>query len=306
MAQSAKTLAGRLDALLFPPVQIVRRPFSLWQGALGFAGLTLLLSLAGILLQPGGMIGFDWIHFFSQKTAPPFYPPWTSWVLQVLTWPLLVGLSLSAFGFAAFVRSRNPLSLAFAFFNLPFLWTLLLGQIDGLALAGVLGLPWLTPLALLKPQVSIFALGARKSSLLALGITLAISFVIWGNWPAQMLAANSFHAEGRFVNNIGLGWYGLPLFLATVWFSRGDVDMLMLSGAFITPYLIPYNFLPLTPALARLKPLQALIAVLLSWLPLSANWLGDGGWWLGWLFIGWTWIQLARERYSKKETPQAA
>ena len=297
---SAIQIGQRIDALLFPKREIYSHPLPFWQGALAFIGLTLLLSLTGLFLRPGGMIGFDWIHFFSTKVSPPFYPPWTTWVLQGLSWPLLLGLTLTAFGIASFQRARYRLSVALAFFSLPLLWTLFLGQLDGLALMGVLGLPWLAPLALIKPQVSLFAFGARRSSLLALVAVLVLSFLLWGYWPAQMLAHESYLAEGRYVNNISLGLYGLPLFLATVWASRGDPDMLMLSGSFITPYLIPYSFLPLTPAIARLHPAVAFIAVLLSWLPLSANWLGDSGWWLGWLFIAWTWIHLANARYRKK------
>ena len=31
----------------------------------------------------------------------------------------------------------------------------------------------------------------------------------------RMLNAESYYAEGRYVQNIGLGWWGLPVFLAT-------------------------------------------------------------------------------------------
>jgi hypothetical protein len=87
------------------------------------------------------------------------------------------------------------------------------------------------------------------------------------------------------------------LFLLTIWFSRGDMDMLMVCGAFITPYVIFYNLLPLAPAVARLKPRAALLALILSFLSLSANWLGPNGWWLGWAFAPWIWIGLAAKHY---------
>jgi hypothetical protein len=63
--------------------------------------------------------------------------------------------------------------------------------------------------------------------------------------------------------------------------------------------LIPYNLLPVIPSIARLKPLPAALAMLLSWLPLSANWLGPKGWWLGWFFVVWLWAMLAVERYPQ-------
>jgi hypothetical protein len=150
---------------------------------------------------------------------------------------------------------------------------------------------------LIKPQVAIFALGARRSYILAFLLVFGISLLIWPNWLAVMLNVYSFFGEERFVQNIGLGWWGLPLFLVTVWFSRGDMDMLMASGAFISPYLILYNLLPLTPAVARLQPRAAILALVLSYLTLSANWLGPKGWWLGWFFVAWLWINLAARRY---------
>jgi hypothetical protein len=161
----------------------------------------------------------------------------------------------------------------------------------------MLGLPWLMPLMLIKPQISLFGLGARRSYIIAFFFLMIISIIIWGNWPATMLSVENFYAEGRYAQNIGLGWWGLPIFLLTVWFSRGDMDMLMASGAFISPHIIFYNLLPLTPAVARLKPRAALIALFLSYLTLSSNWLGPAGWWLGWGFVPWIWINLAAQRY---------
>jgi hypothetical protein len=106
-------------------------------------------------------------------------------------------------------------------------------------------------------------------------------------------------SESRFANEITLGWLGLPLALALFWFSRGDVDMLMLAGCAMTPYLLPCNLIVVTPAIARLSPRSAVIACIASWLPISANWLGDWGWWLGWLFIFWLWLGLAGWRYAE-------
>jgi hypothetical protein len=107
-----------------------------------------------------------------------------------------------------------------------------------------------------------------------------------------MFGFENYYGEGRLVTDISLHYFGVPLALLMFWVSRGDMDMLMLSGTFATLYLLPYNLLPVVPAIARLRPRSALVAALLSWLPVSANWLGAGGWWLGWLFIGFLWICL--------------
>ena len=75
--------------------------------------------------------------------------------------------------------------------------------------------------------------------------------------------------------------------------------MLMLSGCLLLSHLIPYNLLPVSPAIARLKPLPAILAVLFSWMPMLANRIGPLGWWFGWLFILWLWINLAVMRYPQ-------
>ncbi len=288
----------RLD-VLFPQVTVANRSFPLWTAVLIFVVLTGLFSLLGLLMPADGFIGFDWVNFFGQNRIPPFYPPWALLITRPLTWPLLVGLTLAAFSLASMLRAVSPISAALAFFSLPLLWTVFLGQVDGLALLGVIGLPWLAPLALFKPQLTVFAFGARRSYILAFLVVFALSLLVWGFWPLQMMAMDSFHAEGKFAQDIALRWWGVPLFLATLWFSRGDVDMLMLSGSFVTFHLIPYNMLPVAPALARLRPRNALIGCILSWLPFSANWLGPRGWYLGWLFILWLWLNLAARRYPR-------
>jgi hypothetical protein len=290
----------RLTSPLFPERPIFARTFS-WPKKLLILGiLTAVFALLGLLLPPGGYVGFDWTHFFGIGVIAPFQPPWTKAITDLLTWPLLVGLGLAAFSLAALQRSVHPVSIAAAFFCLPLLWTVFLGQLEGLVILGLVGLPWLAPLALLKPQVSFFAFGAKRTYILAFAVVMLVSYLIFGPWWNTMLSVESFYAEGRYAQNIGLGWWGMPLFVATVWFSRGDMDMLMLSGAFVTPHLIPYNLLPLAPAIARLRPQYAVLLALVSWLPLvCANFLGDWGWYTGWIFPALMWVFLARERYAK-------
>ena len=295
----------RLTAPLFPQLNIFSHDFSWRKKAIIFIAAACAFTLVGAFIPPGGYIGFDWTHFFGIGNFPPFYLPWTKAVTGLLTWPLLIGLGMAAFSLAAAQRSVHVVSLVAACLCLPLLWTIFLGQIEGIALLGLIGLPWLAPLALLKPQVTIFAFGAKRSYIIAFVVVILLSFLIFGPWWNTMLNVESFYAEGRYPQNIGLGWWGLPLFLATVWFSRGDVDMLMLSGAFITPHLIPYNLLPLSPAIARMRPVFAVLATLLSWLPLvCANFFGNWGWWTGWIFPLFLWTYLAVKRYRRKRVVQ--
>jgi hypothetical protein len=298
MQEKMKTnLQNQFLATLFPEIQIYTRKLHVWPKILILVLLTLLFSLIGAFWRADGFVGFDWVNFFGQGRIAPFYPPWVKWIVAPLTWPLLIGLTLAATSMAAYLRSTHPINIIPVFLCLPLFWTLFLGQLEGLVVLGLLGLPWLAPIALVKPQVSIFAFGAKWKYLIAFFLLLGISILIWGFWPKTLLSAESFYAEGRYQQNIGLGWWGLPVTLATVWFSRGDMDMLMASGVFMIPHLIPYNLLPLVPAVARLRPRAAWLAAIFSWLPWTANWLGPRGWWLGWLFVFWIWINLAASRY---------
>ena len=288
----------KLDPI-FPEQEIFKRPLPLKVMLPLFVFLTLIFTLIGKFVPCDGFYAFDWVHFWSIQRIPPFYPPWTSFLTGNLSYALLIGITMAVFCIAVYQRFVHPLSALCALLSLPLLWTLFLGQLEGFSLLGTLALPWLLPFLLVKPQISFFALGARRTYILSFFAFMGLSFILWGNWPADLLAVENFYAEGRYPQNIGLGWWGLPIFLITLWFSRGDMDMLMTCGAFVSPHVIFYNLLPLTPAVARLKPRAALVALVLSYLTLSANWLGPSGWWLGWGFVPWVWINLAVQRYPQ-------
>jgi len=284
----------------FPAQEIYQQEYSFQKQLALFASLTVVFSMLGYFFPADGFIGFDWIHFFEQANLPAFYPPWAELIIAPLSWAILIGITLSSFTIAILKRAIHPVSAVAAYFTLPLFWTLFLGQVDGLLILGLLGLPWLTPLAIIKPQVTVFALLARRSYLVGLVLCLLLSFLLWGFWPLDMFSIWTIHEEGKYVNDISLGLWGLPISIILLWFSRGDQDMLMAAGVFSTPYLLPYNLLPLVPAIARLNPIAALIACLLSWLPFSANWINKG-WYLGWIFILLLWFQLARKRYPNSK-----
>jgi hypothetical protein len=283
--------------LLFPERKIFNRGLPAGQRIGIFLILLTIFYFLAFLIPANGFFGFDWVNFWDKGIIPPFYPPWTPVITHVLNWPGLIGLTLAATAVATIMRSVHPVSALLAFLSLPVFWTVFLGQLDGIALLGLLALPVLAPLALIKPQITAFAFLAKKSYLIILILILVLSLIIWGPWPLRMLNANSYYAEGRYEQDISVGLWGIAIALPLMWFSRGDIDMLMAAGAFVSPHLIFYNLLPVVPAVARLKPARAVVALIFSWLPLSANWLGPRGWWLGWLFIGWLWISLYADRY---------
>ena len=290
---------ARWDKILFPvqTYEIRRMPIV---GQIVFVAIVASVGALGARFFPYGKgIGFDWEIYFSHGRVDTFYPPWGSWVVAHLTWPWLVGLSLAGVSLAVLKRAVHPVSAACALLALPVLWTIFLGQLEGLITLGMCFLPWLAPLALLKPQVSTFAFGARASYIVAFFVWIVISLAIYGPWPLVTLRVNQIIGEGRLVTDISLFGWGWLIAPFLFWASRGDMDLLMYSGTVVTPYLLPYNMLPATAAIARLRPRAAVVACVFSWLPFAANWVGPRGWWLFWLFIIFMWLCLAAARYRK-------
>ncbi len=292
----------RIELNLFPEINIYSRQIPVITQLLAFVVLTAAFSLVGVFLPANDHVGWDWVYTFSIHKVFAFYPPWTYYITDRLNWPLMVGLPLAAYTLAVMRRSVHPLSAVAAFVTLPLFWATFLGQLEGLVLTGLLWLPWMAPLALVKPQVSIFAFFSRKSFLIAGLVVLILSLLVWGFWPVDSL--HSLMSQGnvgakRADNDISLGLWGIPIALALLWFSRGDMDMLMFAGVFALPYFLPYHLMVAGPAISRLKPGRALVAMLLSWSPLMANWLGAAGWWLGWVYVAWVWLNLAAMRYPR-------
>lgn len=286
--------------VLFPEQDIFVRRLPLLAQTVALIILAVAFAGIGQVIPANGFFAYDWLYAFHGHTPfIPSYPPWTELIVAALNWPALVGLTLAAVCLAIYQRSAHPASGVFALLALPVFWTIFLGQLDGLVVLGLFGLPWLMPLALLKPHVSVFALGARPSYVVGGLVALGLSVIIWGLWPLRTLNWFNTYAQARGVQDISLKGWGLPLAVCLLWWSRGDMDLLMAAGCFATPYLIPYNLLPLVPAIARLRPRAAALACAFSWLPLCANWLGQGGWSLGWLFIGFVWLGLAAARYPQ-------
>ena len=291
----------RLECILFPPMHDPIRRLTLRDYVIFALPSVVVCSAVGIWLSPEGLMGYDWQHYFSsgQRTyGTGYYPPWIV-LVAYLGWPILVGLTLAGLALALYQRKSTPIAAASACLTLPVFWVLFLGQVDGIALFGLTGLPWLIPLATIKPQVSYLACLANKRYFFALIIWLAISMAIWGLWPLDMLGIAEFSAWQQ-PHDIHLWPWSLPIVLVMLWLSRGDVDMLMLAGTFAMPYLHPYHYLLVVPALARVAQGIAVLACAVAWQPLLANWYGDWCWYLGHLFplILWGSLFIRRWRFA--------
>jgi hypothetical protein len=265
-----------------------------WKKITFFAFLFLIFLLVGYWLPEG----FDWKIFFSQGNIPTLWTPWVGVIVKFLTFPLLVAITLTSVVIRTFRYSSSPLPAILACISLPTIWVIHLGNLDGLVLLGLLLLPIGAPLVLLKPQIAIFALLAKKSYMIAGAVWLAISIFIWGLWPLNFLVIAKPGWAAEWVQDITLFPYGILLALPLLWLSRKDEDLLMLAGSFATPHLFPYHFILIMPALGKMKTGWMLAAWLLSWSPLLANWLGETAWHFGNLFALVFWFGIF---FSKKQ-----
>lgn len=244
-------------------------------------------------------VGYDWKCCYGPRQLPPFFMPWTYFVLDFVNPPALFALMILAIILR--IRSyRGPIwSMALACLSLPVLWVLFKVDLEGVILMGLILLPIGVPLALLKPQLAAFALLANRRSMVAGVVWGLLSFVIWGFWPLTFMGIGSPEWHVAWPQDISLFPWGLIIALPLLWLSRGDSDMLMAAGSLGTPHLFPYHFAILMPALGRMSKPWALLAWALGWTPLLANYLGPAAWHFGNLLGLAIWLGLSRSRRAQ-------
>lgn len=267
--------------------------------AFGATILFIFLFVMGHLIPEG----YDWVNYFSKGNYPLPWMPWTSTFVQFLNLPAVFAVTLMAIGIRVFQLNGRPIAIIFAVFSLPTLWVFYLGNLDGIALLGLLLLPWGAPLVLVKPQVASFALLARKKSLIFGVVWIVISILVWGFWPKTLLMTQTVEWKVEFVQDINLFPWGFLIAIPLMWLSRSDEDLLMAAGSFATPHLFPYHFIVLMPALSRMRWSWMVATWLVAWTPLLSNWLGDSAWHFGNL-IGlcfWFGIYINRKPITEEE-----
>jgi len=299
MRELTRRSLQQLDRFLFPPPTAIVPPRrTREQLALVAVGL-ILFSAIGMILRPGGFVGFDWTYYFSlgvERTGLEYYAPWVVMV-RLLSWPGLIGATFTGLALALYQRRASLLAGAASFLTLPVLWVVFLGQIDGLVVMGLSGLPWLVPLATIKPSAGYFAFLADRKRLLTLIGWVGLSSLVWGFWPRHLLSIAGYAGQPD-PTNISLWPWSAPVGLAMLYASRGDPDMLMLAGTMLLPYQHTYNNIVIVPAMARVPRRVALLAAAISWLPLVSNWLGPAWWYCAHLFPLLLWLSLFLGRRS--------
>lgn len=317
--------------------------------------------------------GFDYQAFFGPHQVPVFSMPWTDGVLYMLSWPVLVSVTIMSLLIAIQLNGGSKWLILPVTFSLPTIWALFLGSLEGVALAGllllrysvpirliesvaqrgchwwrqvlllgavtlvaaviiavvqgphynltnsielgkqpvvglamVLLLPWVMPLTLLRPQLTAFALLARRSWLITGALWIMLSVVIWGWWVPNMLLKVTPEVKAIQPQNVSLFPWSIVFVLPMLWWSRRDPDMLMAAGSFIAPSVLPYYYVILMPSLARLPVKYAMLCWLSSFLPLTANYFGPAWWLTANVFPLLIWLGLWYQNRSARQQPFGA
>ena len=153
-------------------------------------------------------------------------------------------------------------------------------------------LPWALPIALLKPQLTAFALLSKRSWWLAGAAWIGLSILIWGFWPPNLIARLAPEIKAVQPQDVSLFPWSLIVAVPMLWLARGDVEMLMAAGALAVPTVHPYQYIVLMPALARMSLPWRLLCWISSFLPLTANYFGPHFWLTGNIFPVLVWLSL--------------
>jgi hypothetical protein len=239
-------------------------------------------GICALLVYNAPLLGHDWMVGFVRQTFDYQYPPWVTLILRPLTslpprigLAVMNGLTLSSVAVLSYRYARHTfpasyapaiLALLFALFNsIP--WMILwLGQIEVMVLLGLAILPVGIPLLFAKPHLGLWAgLGSRRDFVWMM-IMLVISLVMWGIWPVSLLSQTLGY---RVPHPTSMGWSTLhPVIgvmgLVLLLFTTRDPLRLMAAGSFVSPFLMPYHYYILLPALGRTRGYRQLALWLAS------------------------------------------
>lgn len=260
------------------------------------AGLALAAALTAAFALAPVPPGDDWETFAGAArrlwAGQPVYgtpithsyysnPPWLAAVLLPLgvlppAWGRagLAALSLLCLGALARRFRLDRLRLSLLLLSPPVFYILLHGQVDALVLAGLLLPRAAWPLvALTKPQVGAGLLfGLRRADLARAALVtaggLALSWLVFGNWPAALLGQAAPFIWGPHNLWLGLWPFQVPvgIGLALYGHARQDERWLIAASPFFLPYATTSSLLgPWLAAAAGLSGGQALLVCLAWW-----------------------------------------
>jgi hypothetical protein len=248
----------------------------LWEGIRLFG----MIVLGGMLLSPLvarlPVLGWDWYYFiyhnnpdFNILTANSAYPPYTPIFLGALTWmnwrtslAILNSITLVTVAVATWRNGGRYGSILLALFTPPFFFLFWTGLPDGLSLLGLI--TGLVPLALIKPQLTIFSMFSSRRLLAWTVIFLAITLLIWPLWPLKLSHATFDHSAAFGWETTG--WPVLILGLVLLAGAGNRTYHLMAAGLLVSPFLMPYNFSVLLPIIGEARGWRKILIWAFAWL----------------------------------------
>ncbi|MCD6401192.1 MAG: hypothetical protein J7L73_04610, partial [Anaerolineales bacterium] len=212
--------------------------------------LFILIIFGGIILAPIvsllPMLGLDWLYFFNDPnftstSLTNAYPPFASLFINLLTWmnwrhslALLNSLTLVTIALATWKNGGKYGSIMLTLMS-PAVWFVMwIGHPDALCLLGLI--TGFIPLALIKPQLTIFSMFSNRKLLIWTILFLIITLVIWPGWIVKLQSATIHH-------RLAFGWFvtGWPILVIGVLMLLGagkDPYRLMAAGLLASPYLM--------------------------------------------------------------------
>jgi len=256
--------------------------------------LAMLLTVAFAMVPMAG--GDDWATFrgaaqriltgaplYGQRVTVSYYsnPPWVALILTPLAilpakwgWAALNSLNLIALVFLTRRWNSGLIKLVLVLSSPATFYILLHGQIEPLVLTFLL-LPktWWPLAALTKPQIGLgMAFGVPRRKILGAvalaGGVLALSLLLFGNWPGALLSQPSPFVEGAHNLWLGLWPFQLPagLILILLGIRRADERLLVSAGPFASPYATTSSLIgPWMAVLSFLKDWEAGLVWLAWW-----------------------------------------
>lgn len=258
--------------------------------------LLLILVLAFVTALLAGLLpsGIDWhdhfypaareiLHGRSPYTIKGFFnPPWAALLLipfaifpEAVGRALMVIAALAAYAYVAHKLGANKLTIALLLLSPPSLHGIMNGNIDWLAVLGVVLPPWLGLFFLaIKPQVGMIVIlylvfaEWRKGGILRVlktflpvGLASVISIAVFGMWFLAIPRVNEITHNSSLLPMI------LPLGLAlTVTAIRKDeIRYSMMASPMLSPYLLLHSWIGAFLALAP-QPYEAAAAVIGMWI----------------------------------------
>jgi hypothetical protein len=287
-----------------------------WRSAFAaLAGALLLWPLTSQL----PMLGFDWrVYFWARDFRQ--YPPWIEWALApllALPWRaglaglnalllMTVAVSVAREVFQGNHRSALPLTsealgcVLLALFTPPVMILLWVGNIEALALWGMLLMPVGIPWVLLKPHLGLWAVLSRRSWIIWAAAFGLLTLLMWQFWPMRVLGSITDRIQHPSAFGwASLGWPMIVIGLALLGQTSPDPLALMAAGSFLSPFLMPQHFVLLLPALGRVKGARRSILWAGTWLLLSPLIFNNALKWLALGFPALVWWMLRAPPFSK-------